>query len=453
VVAEGEKDALQLTADGFLGTSCPGGAEKWRPEYTAELAGCPVVILPDNDAKGHAHAQQVAAAVQPVATWVKIVELPGLPEHGDYTDWRAAGHTPAELLDLIAATPPWEPPAQVRLKRERDEARATLSQVMAILKRPDLTPTERVIGAVTVCEQLSYQTRYPLTPDDPECSREARALLTQGYQLAPAQTTVAKEAGVSRGTVARVWKRLGEADPDTGEPGPLDRREASVRRRAVDTETGEIDDGWTKRTFLRLAGDGAAQAALSPLATVPVRAKEKQHGGPRPKPICPACGSDAHVRWRAIPVCDRHGLTLSVESPPAQETRRMYQPDTFGGSTPAVVEEEPTTSPEELQCANLIHSAPADLDVADDELLGLGSIHRVMEGALEEEDAPLDDPDTWAVWQPEAAPALVPLAGGAVPPRACFACGTARWWTRPTGGEVCATCHPPPLPLTAGGAE
>ena len=29
-------------------------------------------------------------------------------------------------------------------------------------------------------------------------------------------------------------------------------------------------------------------------------------------------------------------------------------------------------------------------------------------------------------------------------PRCCYGCGGTRWWERPTGGLVCATCHPPP---------
>jgi hypothetical protein len=86
----------------------------------------------------------------------------------------------------------------------------------------------------------------------------------------------------------------------------------------------------------------------------------------------------------------------------------MYQPDTFGAEAPVVAEEPPTTYPEELQCANLIHSAPADLDVTDDDLAELGSIHRVFEGAPASSGAPLDDPDTWAVWKPTPAAETTP---------------------------------------------
>src|SRR4051812_28026019 len=85
LIAEGEKDVDRLAGDGYVATTCLGGAEKWLPSYTAEFAGVPVVVIADNDAPGHAHAQQVAAAVHPLATWVKVIDLPDVPEHGDYS--------------------------------------------------------------------------------------------------------------------------------------------------------------------------------------------------------------------------------------------------------------------------------------------------------------------------------------------------------------------------------
>jgi hypothetical protein len=71
-----------------------------------------VVILPDTDEAGRAHAQTVAAAARRHgAASVKVLELPGLPPKGDVTDWLAAGHGAEELRTLIAETPEWEPAA------------------------------------------------------------------------------------------------------------------------------------------------------------------------------------------------------------------------------------------------------------------------------------------------------------------------------------------------------
>ncbi|QXD17023.1 AAA family ATPase [Rhodocaloribacter litoris] len=111
-VVEGEKDADRLAALGFTATTCPGGAGKWRDEYSEALRGAHVVILPDNDEPGRRHAAEVARAVWGVARSVRVVELPGLPERGDVSDWLDAGHRPADLRRVIRETPPLEAPPE-----------------------------------------------------------------------------------------------------------------------------------------------------------------------------------------------------------------------------------------------------------------------------------------------------------------------------------------------------
>jgi hypothetical protein len=73
------------------------------------LRGAKVVILPDNDEPGRKHAQQAAKSLHGKAASVKVLELPGLPEKGDISDWLAAGGTREELLELAAEAPEWEP--------------------------------------------------------------------------------------------------------------------------------------------------------------------------------------------------------------------------------------------------------------------------------------------------------------------------------------------------------
>jgi hypothetical protein len=108
-IPEGEKDVDNLARLGLAATCNPMGAGKWRDHYSEHLRGAKVVILPDNDEPGRKHAQQAAKSLYGKAASVKVLELPGLPEKGDISDWLAAGGTREELLELAAEAPEWEP--------------------------------------------------------------------------------------------------------------------------------------------------------------------------------------------------------------------------------------------------------------------------------------------------------------------------------------------------------
>jgi len=101
-LVEGEKDVHTLEAYDFTATCNPMGALKWRDEYTEALRGAKVIILPDNDETGEKHAELVSEALHGVAASVAVVKLPGLSEHGDVTDWFAAGGTAEGLKELVA---------------------------------------------------------------------------------------------------------------------------------------------------------------------------------------------------------------------------------------------------------------------------------------------------------------------------------------------------------------
>lgn len=111
-VTEGERDADALAALGLPATSNPGGAGKWRAEYAGMLrqAGCTsVVVLPDADDPGRAHARDVAASCHAAGLGVRVLELPHLPPKGDVSDWLAAGGTADALRALARACPIWTP--------------------------------------------------------------------------------------------------------------------------------------------------------------------------------------------------------------------------------------------------------------------------------------------------------------------------------------------------------
>ncbi len=78
-----------------------GGVDTWRPEFKSHYVGADVVIIPDNDEPGQAYADKVARDLVHVARSVKVVDLPGLEEKQDLTDWLDAGHTPEEFFAVV----------------------------------------------------------------------------------------------------------------------------------------------------------------------------------------------------------------------------------------------------------------------------------------------------------------------------------------------------------------
>jgi DNA primase len=83
IIVEGEKDADNLHNIGLVGTCNPMGAGKWRTDYNQYFKGKKVAIIPDNDSPGKKHATAVAKHLKYTAESVKIVEIPGVQEHGD----------------------------------------------------------------------------------------------------------------------------------------------------------------------------------------------------------------------------------------------------------------------------------------------------------------------------------------------------------------------------------
>lgn len=119
-IVEGEKDVDRLMALGFVATSNVGGAGKWRDEYSLHLRGRNVVLLPDNDESGRQHCQSIAESLRGVAASVRWVDLPGLEEKGDVSDWLDDGGTADELRKLAteAGQPPAPPKREHIFKRE-----------------------------------------------------------------------------------------------------------------------------------------------------------------------------------------------------------------------------------------------------------------------------------------------------------------------------------------------
>lgn len=111
-IVEGEKDADRLAGLGLTatcnieGAAKPDQKPKWRKEYTAQLTGAAcVILLPDHDEPGRAHMQAIAQALQGRVGEIRLLELPGLPNKGDVSDWLHQGHTGEELSALATSAP------------------------------------------------------------------------------------------------------------------------------------------------------------------------------------------------------------------------------------------------------------------------------------------------------------------------------------------------------------
>jgi AAA domain len=110
LILEGEKDVETARELDFVATCNPFGALKWLDTFSPYLADCDVIICPDNDARGAAHAADVARKIKRYAKRWRVIDLGGAK---DLTEWvearRQAGlQTPAiraELSRLIEATP------------------------------------------------------------------------------------------------------------------------------------------------------------------------------------------------------------------------------------------------------------------------------------------------------------------------------------------------------------
>lgn len=146
-IAEGEKDCNNLASLGFVttcnfdGASQDGKKPKWTDENAKWLKGAKlVVIFADNDTAGKAHAQAIAKSLVKLGFACKIIELPGLSEKGDVSDWISQGGTAERLLKIIESAPLWKPRTE-----DNNEAHD---------KDPKTTPGQRDNAATLLLELI-----------------------------------------------------------------------------------------------------------------------------------------------------------------------------------------------------------------------------------------------------------------------------------------------------------
>ena len=107
-IVEGEKKVDMLRAQGVPATCNHGGAKKWPDDLCEWFERARVIIMADNDKAGEEHRDLVGRKLAQVAQSVRVLELPGLPDHGGVDDWIEAGGTAERLYDLAASARPFE---------------------------------------------------------------------------------------------------------------------------------------------------------------------------------------------------------------------------------------------------------------------------------------------------------------------------------------------------------
>jgi hypothetical protein len=105
---EGEKDVDTLTERGLPALTF-GGVGDGLPEGAVEfLRGRDVVVLADNDEPGVRHAERKAELTSSLASSVRVVKFPELPQKADVSDFLQSS-TIQDLQLRIAQTPKWLP--------------------------------------------------------------------------------------------------------------------------------------------------------------------------------------------------------------------------------------------------------------------------------------------------------------------------------------------------------
>ena len=103
-LVEGEKDVETLEKLGFVATTQPMGAGKWKPHYTEFLRGAEVFIIPDNDPPGKQSASKIYHEIKDAVKSVNILLIP--EKYKDVSDWVEGGATAQDIKTLKPSIPP-----------------------------------------------------------------------------------------------------------------------------------------------------------------------------------------------------------------------------------------------------------------------------------------------------------------------------------------------------------
>ncbi len=186
-IVEGEKDVHALETLGLVATCNPGGAGKFRREFSEFFAGADLVILPDNDQPGRAHGQQVAEFCGTVAHTVRTLHL-DVSEKGDVSDWLVQCQLLKLTLDALGVAHDFEAVVALRGMAAAIEPSHTNKPVIFTAQSLMLENFPNVVMAVpgVIAEGLTFLAGAP---------KIGKSWMSLGLGLAVA------EGGMALGTI------------------------------------------------------------------------------------------------------------------------------------------------------------------------------------------------------------------------------------------------------------
>lgn len=218
LVCEGEKDCESARTRGIVATTNPGGAGKWRKEFSELLAGKRVAIIGDADEVGRSHASGVAGSLYGKVELLKRLELPGAK---DLTEWLEKGGTREGLLKLISSAPDWIPEKAV----EKALSRIVLVGADEFLSRPSCDDTSWLVdGLLPARSQTTWQGRPKVGKShtllqlafDCACGMPVFGHFAVQRPLRVAYIELEEPEAITKTRFAMMLKANGNAGPDIG---------------------------------------------------------------------------------------------------------------------------------------------------------------------------------------------------------------------------------------------
>lgn len=122
-ILEGEKDCHSIGKLNLVGTCNVGGAGNWTKDLNPYFKKKEIILLPDNDEPGKRHMAKVHDELKGIASNIVWLDLPDLPDGGDFTDWLNKFddmETASERLSiLVESAGPYKPQERATIEDKK----------------------------------------------------------------------------------------------------------------------------------------------------------------------------------------------------------------------------------------------------------------------------------------------------------------------------------------------